>query len=263
VPPAIARLIGVVHVAPLPGAPRRDAADGRSFVDRAVRDARAYAGAGFDGVLVENYGDAPWFKDRVPAETCAALAVVAAAVRDAVPRGVRVGVNVLRNDARTAVAVAAAAGLDFVRVNVLAGAAVTDQGIVEGDAANVLRDRARLVPRLRILADVRVKHATPLGPRRIEDEVKDLLGRGGADALVVTGSRTGEPVDLDLLAAVRAAASRAAVLVGSGATARTVRELLRTADGVIVGTAVERGGTTGNAVDPGRARAFARAARGA
>ena len=224
-------------------------------------DAKAYARAGFTGVLVENYGDAPWWKSDAPRETCASQAVAAAAVRAEVGDHVAVGVNVLRNDGRTAIAIAAAAGLDFVRINVLSGAAVTDQGIVEGDAANVLRDRARLAPDVRIFADVRVKHAAPLAPRPLEDEVRDLLERGGADGLVVTGPRTGSPVDKAFLLAVRALAGKAPVLVGSGATAKTVRDLLAAADGVIVGTAVKRGGKTSAAVDPARARAFARATR--
>src|SRR5207244_2912014 len=123
---------------------------------------------------VENYGDAPFWKDALPPETVAALAVSAERARDAA-KGLACGVNALRNDARAAVAVAAAAGLDFVRVNVLAGAVATDQGVIEGRAADVLRDRARLCPSVRVFADVRVKHGRPLAERPIADEALDLL----------------------------------------------------------------------------------------
>jgi membrane complex biogenesis BtpA family protein len=228
---------------------------------RARADAAAYRAAGFDGLVVENYGDAPFWKDRVPPETVAATALAAAAARDAAP-GLAVGANVLRNDARAALAVAAAAGLDFVRVNVLAGAVATDQGLVEGRAAEVLRERARLCPGVRVLADVRVKHGRPLAERPIGDEARDLVGRGGADAVIVTGERTGAPAAPSDLDAVRAACPHATLLVGSGASPETVRGLLRVADGVIVGTAVKRGGATEAPVDPRRARAFVRAARG-
>jgi membrane complex biogenesis BtpA family protein len=254
-------LLGVVHLAPLPGAPRARADGLARTTESAVADALAYSDADFDGVIVENYGDAPFFATRVPAETVAAMAVVARAVRDALPRERLVGANVLRNDARAALAVAAAAGLDLVRVNVLAGVVATDQGLVQGDAARVLRLRARLCPRVRILADVRVKHAAPLAPRPLAEEARDLAERAGADALVVTGPRTGRPPAADDLQRVREAVPDAPLLVGSGATAAAVRDLLRAADGAIVGTSVKRGGRTTAPVDRARARAFVRAAR--
>ena len=227
----------------------------------AVRDAGALATAGFDAVLVENFGDAPFFKDAVPPETIAAMARAAEAVRAVLPPSLAVGVNVLRNDARAAVAIAAAADLDFIRVNVLTGSVATDQGLVQGRAAEVLRARAHLAPRVRILADVCVKHARPLAPRPLAEEVHDLVARGGADAVIVSGERTGGGVDPAHLEAVRAAAGDAPVLVGSGASARTVGALLAHADGVIVGTALKRGGHTTARVDPRRAAAFVRAAR--
>ncbi len=253
-------LIGVVHLLPLPGAPGFRV--GSRWRHRATQDARAYAEAGFDGVLVENFGDAPFFAGRVPAETTAALAVAARDVRDAVPASTAVGANVLRNDGRAAVAVAAGAGLDFVRVNVLAGAVVTDQGLVEGEADEILRDRARLAPALKILADVRVKHAAPLAERPLEEEALDLVERAGADALILTGSRTGRGVDREELARLRESLPEAFLLVGSGASRHTVRGLLADADGAIVGTAVKRGGRTDAPVDRRRAAAFVHAARG-
>jgi membrane complex biogenesis BtpA family protein len=256
-------LVGVVHLPALPGAPAwRPTRHGRpDFVARAVSDAVAYAEAGFDAVIVENYGDAPFFKDAVPAETVASLAAACHAVRTVLSGAMAVGVNVLRNDGLSAMSVAAACGLDFVRVNVLAGTMATDQGVVEGRAAEIARARARLSPRVRIWADVRVKHAVPVAPRNLDEEVRDLVHRGGADLVIVTGPRTGAPADLDRLRAVRSAADGTPLVVGSGATAANVAAALAVADGVIVGTSVKRGGATGNPVDPGRARAFASAAR--
>ncbi len=255
-------LLGVVHLLPLPGAPGAVGGRDRPWLTRAVADARVLAKAGFDGVVVENHGDAPFFRGSVPPSTVAALTTAASAVRDALPAAMAVGVNVLRNDAAAAIAIAAAADLDFVRVNILQGAMVTDQGLIEGDAARVLRDRAALAPRVRILGDVRVKHAAPLAPRPIADEARDLLGRGGADALIVTGGATGSAVDPDRLRQVREACPDALILVGSGATKASVAALLQVADGVIVGTSIKRKGQVGEAVDLRRARAFVEAARG-
>src|SRR5207247_275251 len=127
-------------------------------------------------MLVENFGDAPFFPGPVPPETVAAISVCAGAVVGACA-GAVVGINVLRNDARAAIAICAATGARFVRVNVHAGAAVTDQGLVEGRAFETLRERARLAPGVAILADAHVKHATPLGNESLGEAVRDLLQR--------------------------------------------------------------------------------------
>jgi len=182
-------------------------------------------------------------------------------VRCALPSHLAVGVNVLRNDARAALAIAAAAGLDCIRVNVLSGAALTDQGVIEGEAAEVLRMRARLAPWVRILADVRVKHARPLVARPLEEEVADLVQRARADFVVVSGAHTGAAVDAAALAAVERAALGAPVLVGSGASVRNIPSLLERSAGAIVGTSIKRGAHTTAPVDPGRARNFVRQAR--
>ena len=255
-------LVGVVHLPPLPGAPGwRPAARGvPGYVARAVSDAVVYAEAGYDAVIVENYGDAPFFKHEVPSETVAAMSAACHAVRTVLSTTVAVGVNVLRNDGLAAISIAAACGLDFVRVNVLAGTMATDQGLVEGRAAEIARARARLAPRVRVWADVRVKHAVPVAPRDLDAEVRDLVQRGGADAVIVTGPRTGAAVEFGRLREVRVAAETTPLVVGSGATVANVAAALKVADGVIVGTSVKRGGVTSNPVDPGRARAFAAAA---
>lgn len=252
-------LLGVVHLPPLPGAP--GASVPASFLSRAVADARTLFEAGFHGVVVENHGDAPFFKDHVPPETVAAMAIACRAVREVAPEGCAVGVNVLRNDTLAAVGIAAAAQLDFLRVNVLTGAVVADQGLIEGRAAEVLRARARLAPWVRILADVRVKHAAPLASRPLAEEVADLVGRGGADWLIVTGARTGAATDLGGVAEVRAAARGTPVIVGSGVTAQTAAATARAADGMIVGTALKFDGVVGNPVDPVRAHALVEASK--
>jgi hypothetical protein len=227
---------------------------------RALADARAYADAGMAGVLVENFGDAPFYPDDVPKETVAAMTAVACAVRSEVT--VPAGVNVLRNDAAAALAVAAAAGLEFVRINVHVGVTATDQGILEGRAHETLRLRARIAPSVALFCDVLVKHGRPLG---MEDPVlaaEEAAGRGLADAVIVTGPATGRPADLDRARRVRAALGSVPVLVGSGVTRESVREVLEAADGAIVGTSVKREGKTAAEVDPARARAIVLAALG-
>jgi len=251
-------LIGVVHLLPLPGSPRhREPMEG--IVERALADGRALLAGGMDGVLVENYGDAPFFPERVPPETVAALAVCARELARALP--CPVGVNCLRNDARAALGIAVAAGASFIRVNVHTGAYTTDQGILEGRAHETLRARAALASEVKILADVHVKHAEPIGTEPIGRAARDAAERGLADALVVTGPATGAPVDLAQLRAVRDAVPDRPVLAGSGVDAANARSVLSVADGAIVGSALEEDGRAGNPVVLERVRALVSAVR--
>ncbi len=253
-------LIGMVHLGPLPGSPRAGTSM-NAVIDDAVRDARLLERGGFDAVLVENYGDAPFFPDTVPPETIAALAVAVAAVDAAVK--IPVGVNVLRNDARAALGIAAATDAAFIRVNVHTGAMATDQGVITGRAHETLRARRLLGTETLIFADVLVKHAAPLTPQDAALAAEDTAKRGGADALLVTGESTGRAASLATLRAVRDGAGHTPVLVASGVTADTVRRILADADGAIVGTSLKRAGRTSAAVDPVRVAALMRAARGA
>ena len=253
-------LLGVVHLLPLPGSPRGRSRSVENIIARARADADAYLEAGFDGFVIENFGDTPFFPDAVPPHVLTLMTRVALALprQDAL-----VGANVLRNDARGALAVAIGADLDFVRVNVHTGAAVTDQGIIEGRAAETAREREALAPKVAILADVDVKHAAPLGVGRdLAESARDTAYRGLADGLIVTGKATGSSASLQDLETVTRAVPDRPVLVGSGVTADTVRATLKLASGVIVGTAVKTGGNAEADVDASRAREFVEAARG-
>jgi len=253
-------LIGMVHLRALPGSPRWDGAMD-AVVAQALADARALVDGGMDALLVENHGDVPFTAGAVEPATIAAMTVAAAEIRRALP-DVPLGVNVLKNDARAALAVACATGARFIRVNVHAGAVLADQGIVQSDAHRTLRDRRLLGADVAIFADVQGKHAVPLAPVELEQEARDLVHRGLADALVVSGKATGAATPLGDVKRVRDAVPGVPLLVGSGVTPDSVAELLALADGVIVGTAVKRDGDVRNPVDAGRVRRLVAAARG-
>jgi membrane complex biogenesis BtpA family protein len=252
-------LIGMIHLRPLPGSPRWSGAMG-AVVDAALADARALVDGGIDALLVENYGDAPFTAGRVEPATVAAMAVVVSALRREWPRAL-LGVNVLKNDPRAALAVAAAGGARFIRVTVHAGAVVADCGIVVADPASTLRDRRMLDADVEIFADVQGKHTAPLAPVELEQEARELVHRGLADALVVSGRATGDATPLGDLKRVRSAAPATPLVVGSGVTADSVAELLSVADAAIVGTFVKRDGDVRRPVDPERVRRLVAAAR--
>lgn len=256
----MAMLVGVIHLPALPGSPRSTLTAGEC-ARQAENDARILAEAGYDAIVVENFGDAPFFAAKVPAVTIAAMTACAVAVRAAAP-AVSLGINVLRNDGEAALSIAACTGASFVRINVLTGARVTDQGVVQGEAAGILRLRRALsAEQVAIWADVDVKHSAPLGaPRPLVQEVEDLTKRAMADVVLVTGEGTGKGVDLVKLSAVKRASAKP-VLVASGATLATLEALAASCDGVVVGSALRPGGIAGGAIDAGLAREFAAAFR--
>ncbi|NJD09452.1 MAG: BtpA/SgcQ family protein, partial [Gemmatimonadetes bacterium] len=187
-----------------------------------------------------------------PPESGAALAVLAREVRGATP--LPRGINVLRNDAAAALAIAAATGACFIRVNVHVGSMLTDQGKLTGRAARTLRLRAALGVPVAILADVLVKHAVAPPGLTPAAAARDTWYRGLADALVVTGAATGAATDLARIHEVRTAVPGAPLFVGSGVNADSVAGLLAETDGAIIGSAFEHGGRAGAGVDAERAR---------
>lgn len=241
-------VIGMVHLKPLPGT----AGYGGSIaavLDAALADAEALTAGGIDAIMIENYGDVPFRKGAVEPHTVALVAMIAAEVRRCTPRPL--GINMLRNDPLGALAVALACGAALIRVNVHTGAMLTDQGVIEGAAAATLEYRRKIGAGARVAADVHVKHAAPLADLPLEVVAADAVERGLADALIVTGTRTGGACDVGELHRVRSAV-RVPVLVGSGVTAESVGTIVNEADGAIVGSWLKRDGDVHAPVDPDR-----------
>lgn len=246
------RVVGVVHLPPLPGSPRYD---GRfeELVDFAVVNAKALEEAGFDGLILENFNDSP-FKPRArDPETIAAMAVLTREVAKSV--SIAVGVNILRNSAPEAAAVAALAGGSFVRANALCEVVSAPEGILEPVAREVAEVIARLRADVAVLADIYVKHGSPLHERPISEVALDCAERGGASALILTGSRTGSPPDPSHIA--EAARSGLPIYVGSGTTPENLSKFAG-AYGFIVGTYIKG---SGGRIDREKARRYVQAAR--
>lgn len=249
-------VIGVVHLSPLPGAPRHDGEDVQAIYEHGLADARAYLEGGCEGVIVENHGDIPFSKpDDIGPETPAHMAVVADRIRTAFGRPV--GINILANAAIAALATASAAGASFIRVNQWANAYVANEGFIEGEAARAMRYRARLRANgIRIFADAHVKHGAHaiVADRPVEEQVKDLVFFD-ADAIIATGQRTGHAADLDYIRMIKEA-SHLPTLVGSGVTPENANDILAIVDGVIVASSLKHDGVWWNSVDPERVRRF-------
>lgn len=254
-------LVGVIHLPPLPSAPRSQLPISE-LMERVVRDAEVLSRAGFDGIIVENFGDAPFEKDRTAPVTVATMTRLAAEVVRVAPE-LALGINVLRNDAEAALGIATAVAASFVRINVHVGARVTDQGVIEGRAAHTLRARRAMgAEHVRIWADVDVKHSAPLAPYPLDQEVEDVTKRGLAEAVLVTGSGTGQRTDLEKLARVCRVAGEIPVYVASGVDIAGLADIRAAgAYGVVVGSCLRADGKAGGPIDAERANDFVRAWR--
>ncbi len=247
-------VIGVVHLPALPGSP--DYGGSMAHVlDFARNDARSLIQGGVDGIIVENFGDKPFFAGTVPPVTIASMAVALRGVVEVVGT-CPVGANVLRNDAQGALALCAATGAGFVRVNVHVGAAVTDQGVVQGSAAETMRRQAALCPGAGLLADVHVKHATPMGSESLEQSAMDTWHRGMADGLVISGLGTGQAPSPERVERIRAVLPESVLLLGSGADEANAPTLLAQANGAIVASSLKVDGVLEAPVDPERVKRF-------
>ncbi len=251
-------IIGVVHLLPLPTSPRWGGSL-KAVIDRAEQEATALASGGVDGILVENFFDAPFPKNQVDPAVVSAMTVVVQRIQNLVT--LPIGINVLRNDARSAMAIASCVKAQFIRVNVLSGAMATDQGLIEGEAHHLLRYRRELGSDVKIFADVLVKHARPLSSPNLTVAVQDTIERSLADAVILSGWATGSPPNLEDLELASQAAAGTPVFIGSGASWENIATLIQAADGAIVSTSLKRHGRREQPIDPVRVSQFVEAAR--
>jgi len=253
-------LIGMIHCPPFPGAPRYKGEPLAQIYDSCLRDAEALIANGIHGLMVENHGDLPFLKpDDITCETAAFMAVVTDRLKSAFD--VPIGVNVLANAPIPAIAIAAAGGAQFIRVNQWANAYIANEGFIEGRAGEALRFRARLrQDGIRIFADAHVKHGAHaiVADRSIPEQTRDLAFFD-ADGVIATGQRTGDAANPAEIKVIRDA-THLPLLVGSGVSEANIGEILALTNGVIVASSLKVDGVWWNAVDPARVRRFVEAA---
>ena len=247
------QVCGVIHLKPLPGTPRGvDSFD--IVLTAALVDAHALKEGGVTIAILENFGDTPFVRGRVEPHVVSMMTFIARAIIE--QTGLQLGINVLRNDALSAMAIAHTVDAQFIRVNVHTGAAWTDQGLIQGEAYETLQYRKQLGSSVGIAADIMVKHATPAGRRSLVDAAKDTVYRGLADRLIVTGTATGASVDWQEVADLKRILPEVEIWIGSGMTLENLSQAIQYADGVIVGTHFHRDTDIHQRLDMERVRKF-------
>lgn len=244
-------LIAMIHLPALPGTPTASRSPAQ-IVGQAVAEARLYRDAGVQVVLLENMHDTPYTRSVGP-EITAVMAVAARAVKEL---GLLVGVQVLAGCNREAMAVALAAGLDFVRVEGFVFAHVADEGWIESSAGELLRYRRQIgADAVAVFADIKKKHSAHNVTADVDlQQTAEAAAFFRADGVIVTGSHTGAAASVDDLRSLQGAALPC--LIGSGVTADNLPTYLPLAQGFIVGSWLKFDGRWDNPPDPARVSAL-------
>ena len=239
-------ILGMIHLPPLPGSPNYGGSM-TAVIDHALQDAETLASGGISAMIIENLGDYPYYPETTEPETVAAMTRVALEVRKRYD--LPLGINILRNSWQSAMAVAAAADCQFIRLNVLTDATVTDQGPIVGKAHLLMRYRKAIdASHIKVFADIYCKHGAPMTPRDLDTVAKEMVSRGMADALIVDGAESAKPASMEKIQAVRNAIPDTPIFLGSGMTVDTT-EYLRPADGCVFGYGTKPSGNMNDPVD--------------
>ncbi len=254
-------IIAVVHCQPLPGSPDYQGERIDEIINNATEDAIKYKKAGVDGIIVENHGDIPFLKpEKIGPETPAVMAILTKEIQKST--GLPVGVNILANAAKPAIAVAKATNSQFIRINEWVNAYVANEGIIEGKAAEIMRYRSWLHARnIKIFADVHVKHGSHaiVADRSIPELTRDAEFFD-ADGVIVTGYRTGNAPTKEEIMEIRKS-TQLPLLAGSGVTIDNLDYILENVDGIIVASSLKHEGVWWNPVDQNRALTFMKKVR--
>jgi len=246
-------IIGMVHFPALPGFILYDDKKGINWIVSRVRDdLHALQDGGIDAVLFCNENDRPYCLNADYA-TVATMARTIGQLLGEIK--VPFGIDVLW-DPKAALAIAKATGAQFVR-EVLTGTFVSDMGLWSPSVGEIYKYK-KLIDgeNIKVFFNICAEFASSLDKRPIEEVAKSVVFSSLADAILISGPRTGVPPSIETLARVKETIGDIPVLVNTGVNIENVREFLAVADGAIVGTSLKRDGITWNPVDIERVRRF-------
>lgn len=238
------KIIGMLHLLPLPGSPNYFG-NFNEVIDRAKQDLENLLEGGINTVNIENYGDLPFSNKPAKPITVSAFTKIVSHLESEFDFDF--GVQVMRNDAISGLSIAEITGASFIRVNVLTGAVVAEEGIIEGDARSLMDLKKQLNSKVQVFADVLVKHAVPLGNQDLRLTAKATVERNLADGIILTGDITGEEASVEDLKLLKQELNKP-ILIGSGINKDNVNVFLEHCDGVIVGTSLKKDNQTNNPI---------------
>lgn len=251
-------IIGMIHLRPLPGSPLYDpiTMNMNKITQIAIDEARKLEEGGVDGVQIENIWDFPYLKgSEIGPETVAAMSAIAIQVREKV--ALPLGVNCHLNGGKSALAIGCAVGAKWIRVFEWVNAYISHAGITEGIGGQLSRYRSFLrAQEIQFFCDINVKHGSHfiISDRSVAEQAHDAETEG-ADAIIVTGFETGKAPTPEKVKEVCDIVN-IPVFIGSGVNEKNVHDLLRFAQGAIIGSYFKRDNDWKKEVDKDRVKSF-------
>lgn len=252
-------VIGCLHMQALPGTPY---ADPDMTLEEQIRrlkvDARTLQDAGFDAVVFANEGDRPYLTPVGP-DTVANYTRIATEVISELD--VPYGCGVLIDPIAT-LAIAKAIGARFVRTYVT-GSYEGLFGSQKFCPGEIFRYQRQIEAQdVRVYTYFEAHAGTSLDTRPSEEMLEAGVANLPIAGALFGGAHAGLPPEQSHIAHLKERFPEVPIIIGSGGTVDNIAGLLAHADGVIVGTSVKYDGLLWNNVDPARAEAFIKAAKG-
>lgn len=246
-------VLGMIHLPPLPGAPYYGGSM-NDVIEHALRDAETLAKNGVNSMIIENLGDYPYFPETEECETVAAMTRVALEIRKRYD--MPLGINILRNSWKAAIAVAYLADCQFIRLNILTDAYVTDQGIITGAAHLATRYRKAIgADKVKFFCDIYAKHGGPIVKRDLTIVAGEMVHRGMADAIIISEGDSSMAPSLEKIEKVKNALPDTPIFLGSGMSLKTA-DILKHVDGTVFGFGTKPSGDMNDPVDGPTVKAF-------
>ncbi len=224
-----------------------------------LEDVEKLERGGADGLLFENWGGdyANRHIDRQMKKSMTAL-IKEASKRTKLPYGI----NILPLDYEAAFDISQGNGAKFVQIDTFVDTARTDyksEFILRVEPQEIIAYKRKLgLDYLALFANIQTKHYKTVPSNKIIETSALQAIREGANALVVTGEKTGMKTPLEKLTKVKSVSNDVPVLVGSGLNAKNAGELMPYADGAIVGSGLKYDGVVENPVDEERVKELMR-----
>lgn len=253
-------VIGMVHLAPLPGTPFHEPAQFESIRANARADARALLEGGASGCLVQTVDRVYHTSDTCDPARLAAMTLITSEIVEACGATFPVGVQIMKNALSASLAVAKITGAHFIRASAWVGATASAFGVVRADPATVSHYRRSIGANdVAVVADIHSQHFRWLDGEMPLARLAHWAVEAGADALCL-----GQPSVEEtrrLIEAARRSCPDTPVILPGNTTPENAADFFRYASGAFVGGCLKDRNT--GRIDKGLVRSYVEAARGA
>lgn len=242
-------IIGMVHLRSLPTSPSGELPM-EEILALALADLKTLEAGGIKTAIVENMFDVP-YSNLPDIETVIALSFALGYLK--AKTNVRLGVNLQATSGTEEMSIASICGADFIRAESFVEMRMNSAGIMQNMCSELMRNKRALRSDVKVLADINVKHSSPIIQQSIEELIHMAI-EAGADGIILTGLATGTAPTVADAEVYKKICGDSSLYIGSGVNTSNLNDLLKFADGVIVGSSIKKDGKVDNPVDLDRVK---------